>query len=169
MTLSEAVRDWGEGHTHHSGSGRWMARSHLGVRMIAPSPTAAKSAIESRWELLEQTLEKVMDIGLQQVRLLEQIQEGDGSGIGAIHSLNQGHVVLDYPLIYSSRFVDEEVMVSIEEFGVYGVGATESEAVQEVKSELWDLFQDLQQTPSEELGPHLATTLRVLRARIRTE
>ena len=150
----------------HGPAGPWL-RTHSSKPGTPSAESATVNDIASRLEHFQKILDRAVDIGLLNVKLLEQIQEGDDNGIGAIHSLNQGHAVLDYPLIYSSRFVDEEVVVSIEEFGVYGVGATESEAVQEIKSELWDLFQDLQQMPSEEMGSRLATTLRVLRARIK--
>lgn len=72
------------------------------------------------------------------------------------------------PLVYGYQVVDDEVVASIEEFGVYGVGLTEGEAVEEVQDELWSLFQDLDRLPQEELGGQLAKTLRVLRGRLAT-
>ena len=107
------------------------------------------------------------DIGLENRKLLERLlEEGPRVGLGAIHSLDRGRVQLMPPLVYGYQVVDDEVVVSIEELGVYGTGLTEGEAVEEVQDELWSLFQDLDRLPPEELGAQLAKTLRVLKARI---
>ncbi len=100
-------------------------------------------------------------------KFLEAMREGEGRvGLGAIHSLDQGRVQLALPLVYGYQVMDDEVLAGIEEFGIYGVGATEREAVEELQEELWSLFEDLNRFPQQELGPELIRTLRTLRARI---
>ena len=135
------------------------------TKIPSESPQDLKH-FEARLDELRESMQAAIDIGLENRKLLEKLQEREiRIGLGAIHSLGHGKVQLTHPLLYSSQTVDDEVVVAIEELGVYGVGSTEEEAVREMQEELWNLFQDLDRTPSEKLGPHLARTLRVLRAR----
>ncbi len=67
------------------------------------------------------------------------------------------------PVMYSSQDFGDEVLVGIEEVGVYGVGVTEREAVLELQEELWALHQDLENIPEQELGPELRSEKRILR------
>ena len=90
-------------------------------------------------------------------------------GLAAIHSLDEGQVQLSSPIFVGYEVVDDEVVASIDEFGVYGVGSTEREAFCEVQEELWVLFQDLDQAASAELGADLTKTLKALRARIQRD
>ncbi len=115
---------------------------------------------------LEKDVQTAVDIGLENRKLLERLSEGTGTGLGAIHSLDEGRVQLSHPLVYSYQVLDDEVLVSIEELGIYGVGSTEYEAVREVQEEIWNLLQDLERTPPEKLGAQLTKSLRTLRARI---
>ena len=140
--------------------------SHAKERGKSPERLRVISDLESRLEEFERKLQSAIDIGLDNRKLLEQMLEGGNPGVGAIHSLDQGRVQLVHPLLYSYQVLDDEVVVGIEEFGIYGVGATEAEAVSELQEELWDLVEDLEQTPPEKLGPRLIGTLRALRGRI---
>ena len=145
----------------------WDLHGRESVRGGFSEPAQAIKQIESKLEQFEQVLQSAIDIGLENRTLLEQLcEEGSKAGLGAIHSLGGGEVQLKYPLIYSYQEIDDQVVVGIEEFGVYGLGSTEDQAVKDVQEELWHLFQDLEQTPSEKLGPHLTTTLRAIQARI---
>ena len=144
-------------------------RSHVQVTRAKNSSESTQTIehVESRLDNLERNVQATVDIGLENRKLLEQIHdEGNRAGLGAIHSLDQGRVQLSHPLVYSYQVLDDEVVVGVEEFGIYGVGATEYDAVGEVQEELWSLIQDLERTPPEKLGTHLTKTLRTLRARI---
>ena len=132
-------------------------------------PLQAISHIESRLKAFDKKLQSAIDIGLENRKLLEQLHEEGSPGLGAIHSLDQGHVQLAHPLLYSYQAVDDQVVVGIEEFGVYGVGSTEGEAVVELQEELWNLVKELERTPPEKLGAHLTKTLRTLMGRIRQD
>ena len=127
--------------------------------------------MKSRLDKIESTAQAAVDIGLENRNLLnnllEELHEGESrTGLGAIHSLDQGRVQLSPPLIYGYQVVANEVIVGIEELGAYGVGATEYQAVEEVQEELWSLFQDIEQMEPEKLGAHLTKTLMILKARI---
>ena len=65
--------------------------------------------------------------------------------------------------MYSSQDFGDEVLVGIEEVGVYGVGVTEREAVLELQEELWALHQDLEKIPEQDLGSELRSEKRILR------
>ena len=126
-------------------------------------------SIATRFESLEEKLEAALDTALENRKLLEQLLERESRvGLGAIHSLDDGRVQLSHPLVYGYQVIDDEVVVSIEEIGIYAVGATEWEAVREARAELWTLFQDLESALPEKLGSQLASTLRILKARIAT-
>ena len=146
----------------------WLRHHALGRALRRSSePSQSVANIESRLDEFVKSLKAAIDIGLENRKLLEQLHERESRvGLGAIHSLDHGQAQLSYPLIYSYQMVEDEVVVGIEEFGVYGVGATEGEAVEEVQDELWSLFQELNRVPPEELGAQLIRTLRALRARI---
>ena len=148
----------------------WQATLHNTpyrlLQRIPHSPLAAITPVkdsEPKSEHPETILDKTLDV-FNKVQSL-----GQYSGMGAIHSLNQGKAMLSPPLFYSCQNIDDEVVVGIEELRIYGVGATESEALQEMKDDLWLLFQDLEQTPVEELGPHLVMTQRVLQSRVKQD
>ncbi len=133
-----------------------------------PSGTQEIGLLTAKLESLEQRLDSAVKIGLENRKLLEQLLERETRvGLGAIHSLDDGRVQLSHPLVYGYEIVDDEVVVSIEDIGIYGVGATEWEAVQEAQAELWSLFQDLERTPTDNLGTQLISALRTLKARIR--
>ena len=119
----------------------------------------------------EERITRAIDIGLDNRKLIEQLHEVVEGRIGfaAIHSLDEGQVQLSSPIFVSYEAVDDEVVASVDEFGVYGVGLTEREALGEVQEELWELFQDLDQAAPEELGADLAKTLNALRARIQRD
>ena len=160
IDTEEVYFDWGG----HPLSER-IHRSHDPIPSKPPIIVQMQDA--ERLEKLEKDVKQSIDIGLHNQRLLEQMQETAGdNGIGAIHSLDHGRVVLNQPLIYSSRVMDGEVLVAIEEFGVYGSGDTEAEAMTDLTIELWRLFQDLADEPVEALGPKLVTAVRVLKQRI---
>ena len=123
---------------------------------------------EKRIGEFERKIQAAVDIGLENRKILGRLLQDDESriGIGAIHSLDQGRVQLNSPLFYRYQVIDDEVVVSIEDLGIYGVGLTEGEAVGEVEEELWSIFQELEQTPPEEIGTSLARILRTIQARI---
>ena len=133
-----------------------------------PKSTRTNEDVELRLEKLGEKIQMAIDIGLENRKLLEQLLEEESRiGLGAIHSLDQGRVQLIHPLIYNYQVLEDEVVAGIEELRVYGVGATESEAVRELQEELWSLIQDLEQTQSEKLGTHLQNTLETLKWRMR--
>ena len=134
-----------------------------------PSGTQEIGLLAAKFESLEQRLESVVNIGLENRKLLEQLLARETRvGLGAIHSLDDGRVQLSHPLVYGYEIIDDEVVVSIEEIGIYSVGATEWEAVQEAQADVWTLFQDLERTPPDKLGKQLMSTLRTLKARTKT-
>ena len=147
----------------------WQHRSGI-TYVRLPKQTHVTKSEESRLGGIEGKIQAAIDIGLENRKLLERLLEeitlGSGVGLGVIHSLDHGRVQLNPPLFYSYQIVDDEVVVSIEELGIHGVGATEEEAVREAQEELWDLVQDLERIPVEKLGAHLTMTFRTLRARI---
>ena len=135
--------------------------------MISSTKPAATEVVESTLDSIEEKVQAAIDVGLENRQLLKQLTEGEETGgLGAIHSLDEGRVQLTHPLIYRYEVLDDEVLVGITELGVYGVGATEGEAVAEMRDELWSLAQDLERMPIETLGPHLRSAVRTLRARI---
>ena len=127
--------------------------------------------LEARLIKLEGQVKAAVDIGLENRTILRQLQEAveqaHQSGLGAIHSLDGGRVQLDSPFVYNMQVLDGEVVAGIDELSVYGVGASEREAVAELQDELWAMFQELDRVPLEEIGPPLTDTLSTLRARIR--
>ena len=133
-----------------------------------PSSRQAIKHFEKRLGEFEEKLQAAVDIGLENRKILERMLQDDEDriGIGAIHSLDQGRVQLNPPLFYRYQVIDDEVVVSIEDLEVYGVGFTEGGAVREVEEELWSIFQELEQTPPEEIGTSLARILRTIRTRI---
>lgn len=134
-----------------------------------PSSRQAIKHFETRLGEFEKKLQAAVDIGLENRTSLERLLQDDESriGLGAIHSVDQGRVQLHPPLFYRYQVIDDDdVVVSIEDLGVYGVGSTEGEAVREVEEELWSIFQDLEQTPPEEIGVSLARILRTMKERI---
>lgn len=134
----------------------------------AESTQTTSEYFEKRMSEFERKIQVAVDIGLENRKILERLLQDDEDriGIGAIHSLDQGRVQLNSPLFYRYQVIDDEVVVSIEDLEVYGVGLTERDAVREVEEELWSIFQDLDQTPPEEIGTSLARILRTIRARI---
>ena len=153
----------------------WLHRysyEHHGTVIAEPVPATPSERV--RIDRLEAQVQHAIDIGLENLTLLQGLQvlleeaaTGESkAGLGAIHSLDNGRVQLNPPLIYGYQVLEDEVVVGVEELRVYGVGPTESQALEELQEELWDLFQELDQLPPEELGEHLKTTLRILRARI---
>ena len=150
---------------HSSGGWHAVAGPSNAVRSTQESAQSIEH-IESRLEELQKKLQASIDIGLENRKLLEQLLEEESRiGLGAIHSLDQGKLQLSQPLIYSYQVLGDEVVAGIEELRVYGVGATEFEAVKELQEELWSLMQDLEQTPPDELGVHLQNTLATLMGR----
>lgn len=133
-----------------------------------PSSGQAIKHFETRLVEFEEKLQVAVDIGLENQKVLERLLQDDESrtGLGVIHSVDQGRVQLNPPLFYRHQVIDDDVVVSIEDLGVYGVGSTEGEAVREVEEELWSIFQDLEQTPPEEIGMSLSRILRTMKARI---
>ncbi len=152
--------------------GYWWSRHELDVPSKklgnVSEPTQTVSHIESRLEELEKKVQSAIDIGLENRKLLGQLLEEESRiGLGAIHSLDQGRVQLSHPLIYNYQVLGDEVVAGIEELRVYGVGATEFEAVRELQEELRSLVQDLDQTLPEKLGAHLLNTLETLKGRMK--
>ena len=151
--------------------GPWYPRVSTETPKVLSESTQIIDHMQSRLDSLKSTAQAAVDIGLENRNLLnnllEELHEGESRvGLGAIHSLNQGRVQLNYPLVYGYQVVENEVVVGIEDLGVYGVGATESQAVEEMQQELWSLFNDLEQREPEKLGARLTAILRTLRARI---
>lgn len=148
----------------------WWHAPRSPVRKSEEVPESAQTTEDAgpRLKKLEEKVQTAIDIGLENRKLLEQLLLEDESriGLGAIHSLDQGRVQLSHPLIYNYQVLDDEVVAGIEEMGVYGVGATESEAVRELQEELWNLVQELERTLPEELSAHLKKTLKTLTARM---
>ena len=165
--LEELSHIFEESHIEKLLPGPWDHHAWDRMPRSLSEPSQVIRHIESRLDEFEKKLRSAIDIGLENRKLLEQLHEGGSRiGLGAIHSLSHGQVQLAHPLLYSYQVVDDQVMVGIEEFGIYGVGSTEVEAVGELQEELWSLVQDLERTPPEKLGPHLTKTLRALKARI---
>lgn len=133
-----------------------------------PESRQSIKPFETRLGEFEEKLQAAVDIGLENRKALERLLQDDESrtGLGTIHSVDQGRVQLHPPLFYRYQVIDDDVVVSIEDLGVYGVGSTEGEAVREVEEELWSIFQDLEQTPPEEIGVSLARILRTMKERI---
>jgi predicted RNase H-like HicB family nuclease len=174
-TYIRDLEDWGDP-AQHSDSEEWVliestpwGRTHV-TRGVLQEPTRTTDDIESRLDKLEEKVQIAIDIGLENRKLLEQLSEendiGSRVGLGVIHSLNHGRTQLNPPIFYSYQVVDDEVVVSIEELAVYGVGATEEEAVREVQEALWSMVEGLERIPPESLGTLLKATLRTLRSRI---
>lgn len=93
-------------------------------------------------------------------------EEGVFTGLGAIHSLDEGRVQLAYPIIYQARkFDDDSWIVGIEEFALYGAGDSEQEAVMDLQSDIWNLL-SLSETEGKPLGYRLAATERALQGRL---
>ena len=131
-------------------------------------PTQALRDIERRLSECEEGIDTAIDIGLRNLKQLEELRGAidNQTGLCAIHSLNDGQIQLSSPIFASFERIDDEVVASIEEFGVYGVGSTEGEALREIQEELWNLFESLSEVSAERLGTDLANTLRALKARI---
>ena len=129
------------------------------------------SSMESRLAELETKVSRSIDIGLENRTLLEnltkQMEQAAQNGVGAIHSLDNGRVQLAPPLFYNLQVFDDEVLAGIDQLSAYGVGASEPDAVAELQKELWELFEELDQLPQDELGVQLVQTLRVLKSRIK--
>ena len=143
----------------------WAGMHSFGV---APThPDQSQEQLKSRGRTgqaeLEKKLATLVDISLDIRKLLAEVLEVPQRGVGAIHTLNEGKVRLVQPVMYSSQDFGDEVLVGIEEVGVYGVGVTEREAVLELQEELWALHQDLEKIPEQNLGSELRSEKRILR------
>ena len=83
-----------------------------------------KPYLDDRLTELEAKIQSAIDIGLENRTLLEQLREqvkqGQQNGLGAIHSLDDGRVQLEFPLFYSLQVLGEEVLVGIDELSAYG-------------------------------------------------
>ena len=136
---------------------------------MSPDPLKLND-MESSLSQLKGSISRIIDIGLENRNLLEQLHEqgeqAQLSGMGAIHSLDGGRVQLAPPLFYNLQMFDDEVLAGIDELKVYGVGASEPDAVAKLQKELWELFKELDQLPQDELGVQLVQTLRVIKSRI---
>ena len=169
--LGESARVWPFGYAP------WQLyySSQHGMTTALPESPQEAVPVDSRLRRIEGDLRHAVDIGLENRKILvetsarlDDLASSESRvGLGAIHALNSGRVQLNPPIVYGFQVIGDEVVVGVEELGIYGVGATEREALEEAQEELWELFQDLIQVPSEELGEHLAATLRTLSARIR--
>ena len=135
--------------------------------IVQTHPDQSQEQLKSRGRAgqaeLEKKLATLVDISLDIRKLLAEVLEVPQRGVGAIHTLNEGKVRLVQPVMYSSQDFGDEVLVGIEEVGVYGVGVTEREAVLELQQELWALHQDLEKIPEQELGSELRSEKRILR------
>lgn len=87
-------------------------------------------------------------------------------GIGAIHSLNEGAVQLRHPLFYGYQEFEDEVLASIGDLGISGVGVNEREAVQELQRRLWAVYEDTHNLPAGEVGGVIVNILRAIQWRI---
>ena len=143
----------------------WVRMLSMGI--VQTHPDQSQEQLKSRGRAgqaeLEKKLATLVDISLDIRKLLAEVLEFPQKGVGAIHTLNEGKVRLVQPVMYSSQDFGDEVLVGIEEVGVYGVGVTEREAVLELQQELWALHQDLERIPEQELGPELRSEKRILR------
>lgn len=138
-----------------------------GHSWAAPTPDQLQEQLRSRGRTgqaeLAKKLDTLIDINLDIRKLLAEVLEIAQRRTGAIHTLNEGKVRLVQPVRYSFQDFGDEVLVGIEEVGVYGVGTTEHEAVLELQEELWALYQELESIPEQELGPELKSEKRILR------
>ncbi len=125
-------------------------------------PSRSRGRTETQLADLASKLAEVESKVEEVQRLLTEVLETPKRGLGAIHTLNEGRVRLVQPVMYSTQEFEDEVLVGVEEVGVYGVGVTEHEAVLELQEELWALHQELSQTPDSDLGPELQSEKRIL-------
>ena len=129
----------------HAGSaiGQWP----LLVGEVRPgSSTPRKTTLE---ELKEQVKELTASVQAL-TNLVEELRDtlSDARvGVGAIHSLNDGETQLSHPLFYGLREFEDDVLVSMGELGVTGVGVNENQAVREMQRTLWTVFTDMLEMP----------------------
>ena len=142
-----------------------MYRSLLGHTSQARSsaPAIDINQLNVRITLVQQELSNCMELlrGLADV-----IDQSSDMRLTAIHSIGNGRTthILNRPLFVSIEEDDNEVVASIPELRTSGFGSTDGEAIDDLKSILGELYQDLIETPAEQLG-----TLPLVWKRILTE
>ena len=73
----------------------------------------------------------------------------------AIHALPSDEYVLNEPLNVILEIYDDEVLALLPELKLFGEGDNEIEALDDLKSELLDLIEDLESIPDHKLGKDL--------------
>lgn len=147
----------------HSGGFEDMWDLQPGRPMGESSPMLDESSLKA----IENTVKAATDITLDCRRLLVELQVVMSSipnmAVGAIHALKEGDLRLTHPIFYRRELVDDEVLLSIPEMGVYASGMTEESAITELKEQLDIMHDELATIPDEQLGAILQTAKRLLR------
>jgi len=114
----------------------------------------ANHTISKRFNIIEEKLERLIE---QRGRL----------GLVKIHSLPDPAYDLAAPLDVSLEYDGGEWLAVLPELEIYGDGLTEGEAIEDLKSELLDLYEDLNSIPAQKLGLGLLAKKRIVNKIVR--
>ncbi len=153
------LSNWGRVSQH----GIWTGRLGVdrGLESISITRRATPESQTSPTDL-NKKIEKLSDLCLDLYNIVKDVR----IGVGAIHSLNDGEVQLKYPLFYGYQEFDDDVLVSMGDLGVSGVGVTENEAVRELQQRLWMIYENAKHLPPGKVGGTTVNVLRAIRWRI---
>lgn len=133
--------------------------THSNVQILAPDPAYTPQSQYELYELKQQVEELQRNLS-DCLGLLSKLSDYASDGVihrtAAINSIivNDTDIVLKRPLFFLIEEYegDEEVVARIPELQVDGFGQTEIQAINELKTLLGELYQDLVETPDEKLG-----------------
>jgi predicted RecB family endonuclease len=84
-----------------------------------------------------------------------------------LNDLGDPALELSRPVGVAVAYEDDEVHVSVDDLDAWATGATLSEALDELKASIVELYRDLAESTPEELGPLPARWLALLRKLVR--
>ncbi len=149
--------------------------THSNVQILAPDPAYTPQSQYELYELKQQVEELQRNLS-DCLGLLSKLSDYASDGVihrtAAINSIivNDTDVVLKRPLFFLIEEYegDDEVVARIPELQVDGFGQTEIQAINELKTLLGELYQDLVETPDENLGKLPSQWKRILQEVIGT-
>lgn len=113
---------------------------------------------------IDPMLESVQTLANESGQLMSEFRERPVVSNSQIHDLGEESYKLTTPIMITIEdyFYEDTIIAHFPEIEVFGEGVTESEAINNLKSSILDLFDELNDTPREELGTLPLSWLNVL-------
>ena len=153
---------------------RWQPQHHPGESYVAASdifPRALESILGLYYQKLEQLFSEMLtfsqefrELGSRLSQLEETISERPVVGVTFLSSLANQELELSRWIPIVLEQFDEEAVARWPEVEATGIGATEFEAIESLRKDIAELFEDLSSSDSSELSDQTAGALAVLRS-----